>query len=131
MSFRNPSGRYFYGHMEPVWLKYFSAKKCKLTRTRFGYFVQMYQEVEHYQVTARLPGARMLQRKKFRRRLDRAKTLEKDFGKDFSDDEFIPLPKHKKKLNELADIASAGTGSQIITRSRNRAGGNVRHVGLC
>lgn len=130
MSYRNPSGRYFYGHMEPVWLNYFSKKKCKLTRTRFGYFVQMYQNVEHYQVSMRLPGASMLPRNKFRRRLERAKTLEKDFGDDYSDDEFIPLPKHKKQKNELADIASAVAEGQIITRSRKRTGSNVTLVEL-
>lgn len=87
-----PRGRYFYSNFEPVIGIGFFQRHGTITRTRFGYFVKLKHVMENYKVGMRLPAAKMLTEKKYRRRLARAKLLEVDYDDDYSDDEFLPLP---------------------------------------
>ena len=61
----------------------------------------------------RMPGAKMLSKSKFIRRLARAQQLSQELAADFSDDEFIPLPKNKKVKHELVEFAPAISEGEI------------------
>jgi len=143
--YRNPSGRYFHGIMEPVWMPFFD-RKATVHRTPFGYFINMKHKAEHGQVAMRLPGCRMLTKAKFEKRLLRAQAMALEITEPYSDDEFIELPKKKriKKSDgtpasdpvaavakcDLAHIASALACGQIITRARSRSTGSSACVAL-